>query len=114
MVVAALAQHHSDVNYLITYLSTTEIFDIALDEVTTRINDREAFRVARAERCRVAKAEYYGQRLNFTNLRGDVQSGTLKRITFLSGIKVSGGFQPGGTKEQQSALKSLNKLLEEG
>lgn len=111
-----LDQNVGDDLYLVQYLLDLPLQDgdPGLDGLTTFIEAREVFRVERAERCRTAKAEYYGQRVSFTNLRGDVQSGTLKRIAFLTEIGVSGGFVSGGTKQQQDTLKALKKLLEEG
>ena len=108
---ADLQRHETDDQYVTTWKISQPVDDANLADIETWVANRDTFRTERADRCKEAKAEYYGQRLNFTNLRGDVQSGTLKRITFLSGIKASGGFKPGGTKEQQNALRNLKKLL---
>ena len=110
---ADLQQHEDDDQYVTDWKVGRDVSDSGLADLESWVNTRDTFRVDRAQRCRDAKGEYYGQRLNFTNLRADVQSGTLKRITFLSGIKDKGGFKPGGTKEQQQALVNLKKLLAE-
>lgn len=113
---AAVNEHLLVDAYLTTYRATKPIQDgtPGLDEVIAKINARDTYRVTRANACKEAKKEYYGQRKSFSDARADVQSGTLKRITFLSGLKKDGGFKPGGTPQQQKQLVALKKLLADG
>lgn len=113
---AAVNTHLLADTYLTTYRSTKPIQDgtPGLDELIAKINARDSYRTVRAQACKEAKKEYYGQRKSFSDARADVQSGTLKRITFLSGLKKDGGFKPGGTSQQQKQLSALKKLLADG
>jgi hypothetical protein len=112
---SSITEHQNAIAYIDNYLLTTPVQDgdPGLDGLLTQVNSRDSYRLQRAEDCKTAKSEYYPQRKNFSDARGDVQSGTLKRIKFLTEAKQKGGFKPGGTEQQQSQLKVLKNLLAE-
>lgn len=101
----------TDYAYLTTYIETYPIHDgpTGIDGLVSRIASRKIFIDPRVERIRDSKKVFYGLRFDFTNLRADIQSGTLTEVIFTSNLLSE--FLPGGSDVQKRSLKLLKSLL---
>ena len=94
------------------------MIDIPLDDsaegltgLTQWMDDRQFYmNGTRVNEIMEAKKFFYDLRINFINLRGDIQSGSLTRVRYMSNLAAE--IPSGGTPQQQKALQVLKGMLE--
>ena len=99
------------------YLEEDYLIDVPLDDsaegltgLTQWMDDRQFYmNGTRVSEIMEAKKFFYDLRINFINLRGDIQSGSLTRVRYMSTLAEE--IPEGGSAQQQKALQVLRSLL---
>ena len=99
------------------YLEEDYMIDVPLDDsaegltgLTQWMDDRQFYmNGTRVNEIMEAKKFFYDLRINFVNLRGDIQSGSLTRVRYMSTLAEE--IPEGGSAQQQKALQVLRSLL---
>ena len=89
-----------------------DVHFMGIDQLNTNITARQSFIPTRKTAASDAKEIYYANRINYTIIRADLQSGTLSRLNFID--RLQGFFPLGGTPNQKSHINRLKKILEDG
>jgi hypothetical protein len=95
----------------VDFIPTVPVGDTGISELISQMNHREQYiNSGRVQEIRDTKKTFYDLRINFINLRGDIQSGSLTRVRYMSKLALE--IPPGGSKQQRKALEVLQGLLE--
>lgn len=98
--------------YLTFYLDSVPLEDgvNGLDGLIAKMDSRQGYiNGTRIDEISVAKKFFYSLRINFINLRADIQDGSLTRVRYMS--KLMEEIPPGGSAQQKKAIQVLKALL---